>query len=55
VRRFVDDVRLYEAGKAFGKSLVDGHFEEPRLAVILCGKRLPATGPVRTLQRTSSI
>jgi phenylalanyl-tRNA synthetase beta chain len=41
VRRFVDDVRLYEAGKAFGKSLVDGHFEEPRLAVILCGKRLP--------------
>jgi phenylalanyl-tRNA synthetase beta chain len=41
VRRFVDDVRLYEAGKAFGKSFVEGHFEEPRLGVILCGKRLP--------------
>jgi len=40
-RRFVDDVRLYEAGKAFGKSHVEGHFEEPRLGVILCGKRLP--------------
>ncbi len=41
VRRFVGDVRLFESGKAFGKSLVDGHFEEPRLAMILCGKRLP--------------
>jgi phenylalanyl-tRNA synthetase beta chain len=41
VRRFVDDVRLYEAGKAFGRSYVEGHFEEPRLGMILCGKRLP--------------
>ena len=41
VRRFVVDVRLYEAGKAFGKSHVEGHFEEPRLGVILSGKRLP--------------
>ena len=41
VRRFIDDVRLYEGGKAFGKSYVEGHFEEPRLGVILCGKRLP--------------
>jgi phenylalanyl-tRNA synthetase beta chain len=41
VRRFIDDVRLYEGGKAFGKSYVDGHFEEARLGVILCGKRLP--------------
>jgi len=41
VRRFIDDVRLYEAGKAFGKSHVEGHFEEPRLGVVLCGKRLP--------------
>ncbi len=41
VRRFVEDIRLYEAGKAFGKSYVEGHFEEPRLGVILCGKRLP--------------
>ena len=41
LRRFVDDVRLYEGGKAFGKSYVEGHFEEARLGVILCGKRLP--------------
>jgi len=41
LRRFVDDVRLYEGGKAFGKSYVEGHFEESRLGVILCGKRLP--------------
>ncbi|MHB8940682.1 MAG: phenylalanine--tRNA ligase subunit beta, partial [Desulfobacteria bacterium] len=41
VRRFVDDVRLYESGKAFGKSYAGGHFEEPRLGMILCGKRFP--------------
>jgi phenylalanyl-tRNA synthetase beta chain len=41
VRRFVGDVRLYEAGKAFGKSYLEGHFEEPRLGVILCGRPLP--------------
>ena len=41
VRRFIDDVRLYEGGKAFGKSYVEGHFEEARLGVILRGKRLP--------------
>ena len=41
VRRFVDDVRLYESGKVFGKSYVEGHFEEARLGVILSGKRLP--------------
>ena len=41
VRRFIDDVRLYEGGKAFGKSYVEGHLEEARLGVILCGKRLP--------------
>jgi len=41
VRRFIDDVRLYEAGKAFGTSFTEGHFEEARLGVILCGKRLP--------------
>ena len=40
-RRFVADVRLFESGKAFGKSHVQGHFEESRLAAILCGKRLP--------------
>jgi len=42
-RRFIEDIRLYEIGKAFGKSFEEtGHFEEPRLAVILCGRRLPA-------------
>ncbi len=41
VHRFVEDIRLYEIGKAFGKRYVEGHFEEPRLALILCGKRLP--------------
>jgi len=41
VRRFIDDVRLYEGGKAFGKSHVEGHFEEARLGVVLCGRRLP--------------
>jgi phenylalanyl-tRNA synthetase beta chain len=41
VRRFIDDVRLYEGGKAFGKSYVEGQFEEARLGVILRGKRLP--------------
>jgi phenylalanyl-tRNA synthetase beta chain len=41
VRRFAENVRLYEMGKAFGKSLIAGHFEEPRLGVILSGKRFP--------------
>jgi phenylalanyl-tRNA synthetase beta chain len=41
VRRFIDDIRLYEGGKAFGKSYGEGQFEEARLGVILRGKRLP--------------
>lgn len=41
-RRFIEDIRLYEIGKAFGKAYVDGHFEESRLAMILSGKRLPS-------------
>ncbi|MGE5663107.1 MAG: phenylalanine--tRNA ligase subunit beta [Deltaproteobacteria bacterium] len=41
VRRFVDDIRLFESGKAFGKSLEAGHFEEPRLGVVMYGRRLP--------------
>ncbi|MEW6721539.1 MAG: phenylalanine--tRNA ligase subunit beta [Thermodesulfobacteriota bacterium] len=41
-RRFVEDVRLYEIGKSFGKCHVAGHFEEARLAVILTGQRLPS-------------
>ncbi len=48
-RRFIEDIRLYEIGKAFGKTYVDGHFEESRLAMILSGKRLPSAwsgGPV---------
>ena len=41
VRRFTEDVRLFEAGKAFGKSLAAHHFEEPRLGFVLHGRRLP--------------
>jgi phenylalanyl-tRNA synthetase beta chain len=41
VRRFADDVRLFESGKAFGKSFGEGRFEDARLGVILYGKRLP--------------
>ena len=41
VRRFVEDVRLFEVGKAFGKSLAEWHFEEPRLGFVLHGRRLP--------------
>ena len=41
VHRFVEDVRLFEAGKAYGKPYAEGHYEEPRLAMILCGRRLP--------------
>jgi len=48
-RRFIEDIRLYEIGKAFGKAYAEGHFEESRLALILSGKRLPSAwsgGPV---------
>jgi len=41
LRRFVEDIRLFETGKAFGKSFTDGHFEEPRLGFVLYGRRLP--------------
>jgi phenylalanyl-tRNA synthetase beta chain len=41
-RRFMEDVRLFEAGKAYGKTYVTGHFEDPRLGMVLCGKRLPS-------------
>jgi phenylalanyl-tRNA synthetase beta chain len=40
VRRFTEDVRLFESGKAFGRSLAEGHFEEPRLGFVLYGRRL---------------
>ncbi len=41
VRRFIDDIRLFECGKAFGRSLEAGHFEEPRLGFAMYGRRLP--------------
>ena len=41
VRRFVDDIRLFEAGKSFGRSLEASHYEEPRLAFAMYGHRLP--------------
>jgi phenylalanyl-tRNA synthetase beta chain len=41
-RRFVEDVRLYEAGKAYGNKYLTGHFEDPRMGMILCGRRLPS-------------
>lgn len=41
VRRFNEDIRLFEVGKAFGKSLSGSHFEEPRLGFVLHGRRFP--------------
>ncbi|HEY3490733.1 MAG TPA: phenylalanine--tRNA ligase subunit beta [Candidatus Deferrimicrobiaceae bacterium] len=41
VRRFIDEIRLFETGKAFGKSYERFHFEEPRIAFALYGHRLP--------------
>ena len=41
VRRFLDDIRMFEVGKAFGKSYADGHFEEPRIAFVMYGRRMP--------------
>ncbi|HSL91184.1 MAG TPA: hypothetical protein VK863_00925, partial [Candidatus Limnocylindrales bacterium] len=41
VRRFIEDVRLFEVGKAFGKSMAESLFEEPRLGFVLYGRRLP--------------
>ncbi len=43
IRRFVDDIRLFEVGKAFGKSLAEGHFEELRIAFVMYGRRMPGT------------
>ncbi len=40
VRRFLDDIRIFEVGKAFGKSYAEGHFEEPRIAFVLYGRRM---------------
>lgn len=35
------DVRFFEFGKAFGKSMELSHYEEPRLGVVMCGQRIP--------------
>lgn len=43
IRRFVDDIRLFEVGKAFGKSFAEGHFEELRIAFVMYGRRMPGT------------
>jgi phenylalanyl-tRNA synthetase beta chain len=43
IRRFVDDIRMFEVGKAFGKSLAEGHFEEPRIAFVMYGRRMPGS------------
>jgi phenylalanyl-tRNA synthetase beta chain len=41
IRRFVDDIRMFEVGKAFGKSFLEEHFEEPRLGFVMYGRRIP--------------
>ncbi|GAB4371882.1 MAG: phenylalanine--tRNA ligase subunit beta [Deltaproteobacteria bacterium] len=41
LRRFLEEIRLFEVGKAYGKSLSAGHFEEDRLGMILYGRREP--------------
>ena len=41
VRRFKEDIRLFEVGKAFGKSLAETHFEEPRIGFVMHGRRFP--------------
>lgn len=41
IRRFLEDIRLFEVGKAYGKSLAERHFEEPRLGLVLYGRRAP--------------
>ncbi len=41
VRRFNEDIRLFESGKAFGRSFSGSHFEEPRLGFVLNGQRDP--------------
>lgn len=43
VRRFHDDIRIFEIGKAFGESLAETHFEEDRLAFVMTGRRMPGT------------
>jgi len=41
LRRFLEEIRLFEVGKAFGKSLAPGQFEEDRLGIVLHGRRNP--------------
>ncbi len=41
VRRFQEDIRLFETGKAFGKSFSGSHYEEPRIGFVMHGRRFP--------------
>ncbi len=41
LRRFSDDLRLFEVGKAFGRRYAPTHFEEERIAFVLQGARVP--------------
>lgn len=41
LRRFQEEIRLFEVGKAFGKSFAAGHFEEDRLGIVVHGRRQP--------------
>lgn len=43
LRRFQDEVRLFEIGKAFGRRYEAACFEETRLAIAACGTRLPGS------------
>lgn len=43
VRRFCEEIRLFEIGKAFGKRYSEAHFEEPRLAFVAYGTRNPGS------------
>lgn len=42
LRRFQESVRLFEIGKAFARSLKPRCFEEPRLAFVAYGARMPS-------------
>ena len=41
LRRFQEEIRLFEVGKAYGKSMTEGHFEEHRIGIALHGRRTP--------------
>lgn len=41
LRHFLEEIRLFEVGKAFGKSFSSRQFEEDRLGIVLHGRRSP--------------